>query len=68
MGGYDFLRDWSYEKLLSLRRFGRMNPNKRRFGRRGGQHVFSQFGCLNYGDLGSSREHLAASLINEMTM
>lgn len=47
MGGYDFLRDWSYEKLLSLRRFGRMNPNKRRFGRRGSQYVFGQFDNLH---------------------
>ena len=68
MGGHDFLRDWSYEKLLSIRRFGVMSPKKRYFEERGGQHVFSQFGYLNYGDLGSSHEHLAASLINGMTM
>jgi hypothetical protein len=49
MGGYDFLTDWSFEKLFSLRRFGRMNPNKRRSGRRGSQCVFGQFDNLNQG-------------------
>jgi hypothetical protein len=65
MGGYDFLGDWSYEKLLSLRRFGRMSPNKRYFERRGSQHVFGQFDNLNCGYLGPAASTWLPALLME---
>jgi hypothetical protein len=43
-----------------------MNPNKRYFQRRASQHVFGQFDNHDYHGPGS--EHLAASLVNGITI